>query len=63
MEAAALTENKSNSSHTAELELNLMLAECEINIPVGWVAGLTKNKAKSAQLGLAGALAEHGKIN
>ena len=27
----------------------------------GWVAGLTKNKANSAQLGLAGARAELGK--
>ena len=27
----------------------------------GWVAGLTKNKANSAQLGLAGAWAELGK--
>ena len=43
------------------LELDLMLAECKINFPGGggwgWglVAGLTKNKANSAQLGLAGA--------
>ena len=50
-------------ANTGELKLNLMLAECKINFPGGWVAGLTKNKAKSAQLGLAGALAEHGKIN
>ena len=51
-------------AHTAELELNLMLAECKINFPGGWgwgwVAGLTKNKANSAQLGLAGAWAELG---
>ena len=41
VEAAALIENKSNSAHTAELELNLMLAECKINIPGGggWVGG------------------------
>ena len=55
-------------AHTAELELNLMLAECKINFPGGggggwvggWVgvAGLTRNKANSAQLGLAGARAE-----
>ena len=39
-----------------------MLAECEINFPGGgWVAGLTKNKANSAQLGLAGAWAELSK--
>ena len=43
-----------------------MLAECKINFPGGggggwgWVAGLTKNKANSAQLGLAGAWAELG---
>ena len=51
-------------AHTAELELNWMLAECKINFPGGggwgWVAGLTKNKANSAQLGLAGAWAELG---
>ena len=41
-----------------------MLAECEINFPGGgWVAGLTKNKANSAQLGLAGAWAELGNIS
>ena len=38
-----------------------MLAECKINFPGGWVAGLTDNKANSAQLGLAGAWAELGK--
>ena len=61
VDAAALTETKSNSAHTAELELNLMLAESKINFPGGWVAGLSKNKANSAQLGLAGAWAELGK--
>ena len=61
-EEAALTGKKPNSAHTAELELNLMLAECKINFPGGggWVAGLTKNKANSAQLCLAGAWAELG---
>ena len=50
------------------LGLDLMLAECKINFPGGggggggWVAGLTKNKANSAQLGLAGAWAELGNI-
>ena len=46
-------------AHTSELQLNLLFAECKINFPGGdgggWVAGLTKNKANSAQLGLAGA--------
>ena len=64
MEEAALTGKKPNSAHTAELELNLMLAECKINFPggsgLGWVAGLTKNKANSALLCLAWAWAELG---
>ena len=42
-----------------------MLSDCKINFPGGggwgWVAGLTKNKANSAQLSLAGAWAELGK--
>ena len=57
-------------AHTSELQLNLLLAECKINFPGGggggggwgWVAGLTKNKANSAQLGLAWDWAELGNI-
>ena len=37
VEEAALTGKKPNSAHTAELELNLMLAECKINFPGEWV--------------------------
>ena len=37
--AAALTGKKSDSAHTAELELNLMLAECKINFPGGGGGG------------------------
>ena len=35
VEAAALTENKTNPAHSAELKLNLMLDECKINFPDG----------------------------
>ena len=52
VEEAALTGKKPNSAHTAELELNLMLAECKINFPggsgLGCLAGLAENKANSA---------------